>query len=322
MATARGPYDPIVVGADIGNATTSVVTQPVQRAAFFPSFVATVGVGPYEGLSKIATSRHHLTVDGVNAIVGAEAFDGLGADSLLAEYGQADAWKRYTDPRSLYCLLAGISAAFVEADAIGVKLATGAPLSIFQTHAEEIKARFLGTHEYSYNGHTRKVIVRDVRVYGEGREVLRLLPEADRRGRVAVHDLGGRTWNVLLFKDGALIGAKTYDMGIDKLLGAIKVVSTDPGARWELRQEMRQSGKAHAPVRGELKKLLASALDVIERKIPLAGAERHALVGGGAFDLMPVLESRYKGAAVQILNGDAPEGANAAAYALAASETA
>lgn len=322
MATAatKGPYDPMVIGADIGNATTSVVTHPARSSAFFPSFVATVGVGAYEGLSKIATTRHHLSVDGANVLVGAEAFDGgLGADSLLAEYGQADAWKRYTDPRSLYCLLAGISAAFVEADAIGVRLATGAPLSIFQTHAEEIKRRFLGEHRYTYNGHARTVVVRDVQVYGEGREVLRLLPAEQRRGRIAVHDLGGRTWNVLLFKDGALLGAKTYDMGIDKLLNAITSVSSDPGARWALRQEMRRSGKAHSTARAELERLIGQALDVIERKIPLGGAERHALVGGGAFDLLPVLRARYK-APAQVLNGDAPEGANAAAYALAASE--
>lgn len=317
----RGPYEPITIGADIGNATTSVVARGLNRGAFFPSFVATVGVQPYEGLSKIATDRHHLSVNGAHALIGADAFaGGLGADTLLAEYEPADAWRRYTDPRSLYCLLAGISAAFVEADCIGVQLATGAPLSIYQARAAEISQALIGTHEYSYNGHRRKVIIKDVQVFGEGREALRLLPVDARRGRIAVHDLGGRTWNVLLFKDGALLGAKTYDLGIDKLLNAIPFVSTDPGARWALRQNLRQHAKHDASVRKALDTLLMQALDVIERKIPLGGADQHALLGGGAFDLAPILKARYKGAGMTILNGEAPEGANAAAYALAASE--
>jgi hypothetical protein len=245
----------------------------------------------------------------------------LGAETILHELDPADAWKRYVDDKSLYCFLAGVSAAFVEADAIGVTLATGAPLSIYQAHGEAIRKRYQGAHTYTYNGHRRTVLVKDVKVFGEGREVLRLLPPEERRGRIAVHDLGGRTWNVLLFKDGALLGARTFDFGVERLLGRVRSLSGDVGARWDAQREMRRNPRAHAAARAELEAMLAAALDTIEAKVRIDKADRHALVGGGAIYLPGVLSRRYKVPAT-VLNGDTPESANALAYALAAAEVA
>lgn len=319
MTTSKRPYEPIILGADIGNATTTVVAHEPKSVSFFPSFIATMGVGAYEGLSKIATSRHHVSVGTRHALIGTDALDAPGADTLLANYGE-DAGKRYVDDASLYCLLAGISSAFVEVDALGIRLATGAPLSLYKEWAPAIKRRYQGEHRYTYNGHQRALVVRDVQVYGEGRELLRLLPPEERRGRVAVHDIGGRTWNVLLFKDGALVGeGVTFDMGVERLFSQVASLPADPGARWYAQQEMRRSPKAHAAARAELDALIGQALDTIERKVRIDKAERHVLGGGGAMYLPDVLRRRYKVPAM-VLGGDAPETANALAYALAAAE--
>lgn len=321
MATPRAPYEPIIIGSDIGNATTTVVARGASgaRTSFFPSFVTDLEVGSYEGLSKIATTRHHISYEGSNALVGADALDSMGAVTLLSAFDQADAWKRYTHARSLWCFLAGISAAFPQADTLGVRLATGAPLSIYQAHGDAIRRRYLGEHRYSYNGHARRVVVEDVKVYGEGREALRLLPETERAGRVAVHDIGGRTWNVLLFKDGDLIGSQTFDVGVDRLLDRVKAMPVDPGARWTIQAEMRANAKAHPAIRAELERLIVQALGVIELKVRIDKAERHALLGGGAL-LLPALIKRRYSASAAVLNGDAPESANAHAYALALAE--
>lgn len=318
--STRAPLDPIVIGADIGNATTTVVAHGLSRAAFFPSFVASLNVG-YDGLSKIETDRHHISHGGHEALIGADACEGAGGDTLLMNYDQADAWKRYVHPRSLWCFLAGVSATFPAADAVGVRLATGAPLSIFEAYSAEIRKAYQGAHEYRYNGHARRVVVSDVQVYGEGRELLRLLPAEERRGRVAVHDLGGRTWNVLLFKDGALLGARTFDRGVERLLDSVKAMPSDPGARWSVQAEMRRNPKAHSAIRAELDRLIGVALEEIEAKVRIDKAERHALAGGGAVYLPAVLKRRY-GVTSIILNGEQPEAANAAAYALAAAEVA
>jgi len=317
MTVARSPYAPIIIGADIGNATTSVA-RPDGTAAFFPSVITTMGVRAYDGLRNVAgTTRHHISYQGRHAVIGADAFEMHGYDTILNE--AAEPHVRYLDEASLLCFLAGVSAAFPDAETVGVRLATGAPLSLYEAWGAEIAKRYQGTHDYCYNGSPRRVIVGEVRVYGEGREALRLLPAAQRAGNVAVHDLGGKTWNVLLFKDGALRAARTFDMGSERLLDEVPAVSKDAAARWALQADLRRNPKAHPAIRAELERVISAALDQIERKVALPKADRHALLGGGAAHLPAVLRRRY-GAPVVTLNGDAPEGANALAYALAASE--
>lgn len=317
MATARAPYEPIIIGADIGNATTSIAT-PGGVAAFFPSVITRMGVKPYQGISKIATTRHHITYAGRHAVIGADALEMHGHDTLLAENAEQPQ-KRYTDEESFLCFLAGVSAAFPTAEAVGVKLATGAPLSVFEAYGAEIGRRYQGTHEYSYNGHARRVIVDRVHVFGEGREAWRLLTDDQRRGNVAVHDLGGKTWNVLLFKDGALRAARTFDMGTERLLDDVDAMPNDAAVRWAMQAEMRASPKAHKAIRASIEASLAEYLAFIERKVALPKADRHALIGGGAVYLPAALERRYQAPAL-ILNGNAPESVNALAYALAAAE--
>lgn len=322
MTTSRTPLNPVVIGADIGNATTSVVVGSVGRPnAFFPSFVANVGIDDYVGASKIATARHHIKAGGVNALVGDHALQ-MGGTAILSELDQAEAWKRYTNARSTYCLLAGVSAAFPETDLLGVTLATGAPLSIFNAYGDKIAKHYTRKWQYAYNGHERTVVIPEVRIFGEGRELPRLLPYERRMGKLAVHDIGGRTWNVLLFYNGALIGAETFDMGIDRLLRRIAAVPSDPGGRWAIQREMRADDRAHMPIRSALRRLMAAYLPVIQEKVRIDRAESHAVAGGGAFDLAAVLHATFGAASVGVLNGDAPESANAVAYALAASEVA
>lgn len=319
MAIARGPLDPIIVGADIGNATTSIAT-PAGVVAFFPSVVTTLGVRAYEGLSKIVgTTFHQITYQGRHMVIGTDALEMPGADTILNE--TAEPHVRYTEEVSLLCFLAGLSAAFPLTDTLAVQLATGAPVSIYEAATSAIVARYQGEHRFIYNGHARRVLVERVAVFGEGREAWRLLSPEQRRGNVAIHDLGGKTWNVLLFKDGVFKAARTFDAGTERLLDDVLSVSKDPAERWALQAEMRKNPKAHAAIRAELEKRVAAELPAIERKVALPKADRHVLLGGGAVHLPAVLRRRY-GVAVLTLNGESPEGANALAYALAGSPVA
>lgn len=316
---ATKPLDPITVGVDIGNATTSVATAAGMRA-FFPSALTTFGIGAYGGLSKIATSQHHIVYGDTRAIIGADAFEMQGAYTLLREGGNAH--ERYTDEPSFLCFLAGISAAFPDTDTIGIRLATGAPLSLFEAYGADIARRYQGAHEYQYNGHARRIVVDRVTIYGEGREAWRLLTPAQRRGNVAIHDVGGRTWNVLFFKDGNLKRSHTFNVGVDRLLDAVPAVAREPGIRWDLQVEMRQNAKAHGTIRREIDRIIGGrngVLEMIERKLALPQAGLHCVMGGGACYLPGPLKARYGKPAIT-LGGDAPETANALAYALAASE--
>lgn len=317
MATARQPLEPVVIGADIGNATTSIARAD-GAAAFFPSIIADIGVRPYDGMTKITTDRHHITYKGAHAVVGVDAFE-LHGDTILNETGEPQ--DRYMSEASLLCFLAGVSAAYPQADTVGVRLATGAPLSIYEAHGAEIAKFYQGQHEYSYNGHERRIVVERVTVYGEGREAWRLLAEEQRRGNVAIHDVGGKTWNVLLFKDGALKTLRTYDLGTERLLDDVTSLSRDAATRWAVQAEMRRDPKAHADVRAALDRVIARALVRIEAKVALGAAHRHALMGGGAVYLQGAIKARY-GVPTITLGGKAPESANALAYAMAASEAA
>jgi hypothetical protein len=318
MATNRNPLEPLIIGADVGNATTSLAT-PAGTIAFFPSVVTTLGVRPYEGLSKVAgTTFHHITYAGRHTVIGADALEMAGADTILNE--TAEPHVRYTEEVSLLCFLAGISSAFPLADTLAVQLATGAPVSIYEAATPAIVARYQGEHRYTYNGHARRVLVERVHVFGEGREAWRLLSPEQRRGNVAVHDLGGKTWNVLLFKDGVFKTARTFDAGTERLLDDVSSVSKDPAARWALQAELRKNPKAHPAIRAELEKRVAAELPIIERKVALPKAEHHVLLGGGAVHLSAALRRRYNVPVVS-LNGESPEGANALAYALAAANS-
>lgn len=307
----------ITLGADIGNATVSVATVD-GSVVFFPSFVATIGARPYSGTGN--PNRHHISMGGENALVGIDAIDGIGADTLMADaYTAQDAYRRYLDTPSLYALLAGVAAATTD-DHLTVNLGTGAPLSIFEPYGETIATHFRRRFDFTYNGRARSATFTSVRVYGEGMEAIRLLPEELRAGNVAIHDLGGRTWNTLLFKDGALRAYRTHDLGVERLLSAIpSLVSSDQAVRWALQAEMRASSKAHPDIRVAMGEVVKRALKSIERKVNLPAADRHALLGGGAVYLPAPIKALYGKPAI-ILNDKAPEAANAIAYAKAASE--
>lgn len=317
MAPARQPLEPIVIGADIGNATTSIARAD-GTAAFFPSVLTTHALGAYDGMPISGTSRHHIdyeTRDGtLHAVVGADALEMNGAETILNE--TAAAHVRYTEDVSLLCFLAGVSAAFPEASTVAVRLATGAPISLFEAHGAEIAQRYQGEHRYRYNGRERRVVVEGVQVLGEGREAWRLLTAEQRRGNVAIHDVGGKTWNVLLFKDGALKAARTFDYGTERLLDAVPLAPKGPIERWALQTDLRRNPKAQQAVRAQIERAISAALDVIDRKVALPQAHRHALIGGGAIYVAPLLKRRYSAPTVT-LNGEAPESANAVAYAMA-----
>jgi hypothetical protein len=300
---------------DLGNATTSgVVAGSDKRTSFFPSVIASVGIGSYNGMSRIAGNNHHISYDGRNYIVGEEALHEMGAYSLLSNLGPDKAWTRYVSPESFACFLASVSAMYPDADAVSVRLATGAPLSIYQAHGEKIAQRYVGEHRYTYNGHDRSVLVESATCYGEGRETLHLVPREERMGKIAVHDLGGRTYNVVFFHNGQQKTTLTNNFGIELLLQRINTIDDDLSVRWQIMREMRENPKAHQDVRDALVKMLASAIEINSKKMRLELAEQHYLIGGGAFLLERALKGRYPN--IRVL-GSNPETANARAFALA-----
>lgn len=304
---------PINVAVDPGNATVVALTD--RAAVFFPSFVASVGVSAYDGPPLAGTDYHHITRANRHSVIGAAAIDWPGADTLLnAALPPHRAWERYTSPRSVDAALAAICALLPDQPAV-VKLATGLPSTLMDA-AYQVQAALTGQHDLTYNGTRRTVVVTETKVYAETLEAARLLTPTQRIGKVAIHDLGGRTWGVASLRAGK---ARAFDFGTDRLLDACGV-STDPAIRWHILQEMRQSAKAHTPLRKALAGVVGDVLTVIEEKVPLDIADRHVLIGGLAPLVAPMLTTRYKGAEVVTLCDGEPERVNAAAYLAALRE--
>lgn len=298
-----------IVGADIGNATTSVVSG--DQVVFFPSFVAETR-RPYQG-----GPVHHVTYEGQGYIVGEDALSVPGHDSLMADALQErDAYKRYLSARSFAAFLAGVSALFPRQDHIDVQLGTGAPLGFYEAFSAPLVARYQGDHAYAYQGRARTLTVHACNIYGEGRAVIALLTPEQADGPVSLHDIGGRTYNVQNMFNGTPKGeGGSYDSGVDRMLHDMPhLVPTSPAARWEMQAEMWSDPKAYPEVRRELMASIKRLLSVIETKQKINRAERHIVIGGGAHLAAPVIKSVYKKPVI-VLGGAAPQSVNAQAYA-------
>lgn len=299
------------VGTDIGNATCTATNG--KRTVFFPSFYATTRRG-YQGIGSAASDRHHVTYNGTHFIIGQGALEMPAHDSLMNEALPEDrAHERYTSDQSFAALLAGVSALYPDAADLDIVLGSGAPLSVYEPHGATIRARYVGTHEYGYMGRPRTLTIRDATIFGEGLETLRLLTPDQMTGKVATHDVGGRTYGMALHYNGELLRRKAYDSGIDRLMSDMTIISNDPGARWNIQQAMRKDAKSHAAIRQEIGRAILDTLKVIENKYPLAQADRHVVCGGGAVYAAPIIKTKY-GKPVIVINKEAPEAANALAY--------
>ena len=299
-----------IVGADIGNATTSVVSGG--RVEFFPSFVAQTRRA-YQG-----GPVRHVTYQDRHYLIGADALEQPGHDSLMADaLTEDEAYKRYLSARSFVAFLAGLSALFPDREHLDISLGTGAPLGFYEAFSAHITARYVGPHVYAYQGRARTLTVHAGRVFGEGRAALVLLTPEQLEGGVSVHDIGGRTYNVQNFLDGVAKGeGGSYDSGVDRMLHDIASVPRDPGARWLMQSEMWRDPKAHGDVRRELMASIDDQLQVIEAKQRISRAVRHIVIGGGAHLAAPVIKARYKKPVI-VVGGGAPQSANAVAYWLA-----
>lgn len=309
-ATNRGETIMRMIGIDIGNGTCTTASEG--RTVFFPSFYATSSRG-YQGVGQ-AADRHHVTYKNVNYVIGAGALELPRHDSLMNEALPENlAHERYLSDQSFAALLAGVSALYPDAQHLDVAIGSGAPLSVYEPHGATIRARYVGQHEYAYMGRARTLTIHDAAIFGEGLEALRLLPADQIAGRVATHDIGARTYGVALHFNGELLRRKAYDAGIDRLMGDMTVISGDPGARWNIQQEMRRSARNNPDVRREIERSILDTLKVIEAKYPMAQADRHVLLGGGAVYAASVIKARY-GKPVIVVNKEAPEVVNALAY--------
>lgn len=313
MPKLTGPTAPHIVTVDVGNASTTAVVGG-KIAAHFPSFIARFGVGAYTGDPVRRTDGGHISWKGQHAAIGCEALRHPGYDTLLAALPEGEAHQRYTAPASIMTLLTAIGSAIPEAEYISVILGTGVPKSV-EPHAATIARALTGAYDFTHHGRQRRIEIVECRVFVEASQVHRLLTPEQRRGDVAIHDLGGRTYGVHGIADGAYRGGRSYPLGMDLILDGINGISTDPAARLETLRALSANPKHDPALRRQIVGELREAIKVASVKSPLARVQTHVVIGGAAALMAEALKAEYPAARIAAL----PDAiaANALSYAAA-----
>lgn len=316
--TARAPIERAIARAiaapparraavDLGNGSVNAVAD--DRVTTHPSLSADRGVETWAGAPRPGV--HHLTIDGINVVVGDAALGYGSADPLMAGYDAAEMWRRYTEPRARWHLLAALVSLYPDhPDLVIDRLTTGAPAALVKQHGAAINAALVGAYTFAYQGRPRRIEIASVDVLAECRAAAVLLP-ADAPQEAIVHDVGNGTWQAMLVVNGQPKGVKTWAEGGAVLLDRAGVNGL-PVARWRIVDAMRRDTKAHPAERAAFAKEAQGLIRAKDRELGGAMADvQHYVIGGYAPLIAPALAGLWGKTRVVVL-GD--ETSNARAY--------
>ncbi len=217
--------DVIDVAADIGNGQTVVIVGAT--TVVMPSAVSLVGASSYQlfthrrlpANSWARLDKHDHVFQWGNSEV--ETFVGeLALDAHESSTARGSN-SRYTDGYTLPLILSAIASARPRDNVLNVRLATGVPAKLWGQIASQVEAALKGVHQFRYNGREMRVTIREVLVEQEGPVLIDVLPEKFRQGKMIVIDIGERTTNVALFRDGELRSATTKEFGVGGVMDDI-----------------------------------------------------------------------------------------------------
>lgn len=138
----------------------------------------------------------------------------MGVGKFDAEIIKAD---RDNLPLFLYALA-------MSTDKEDVKIVVGMPNYQLEedVHVNKMKNKFIGEFNFSLNGEKRKLNVLDMKIFPEGMGAYYTITNDLSDKDVVLIDIGGSTFNVLLFKNNEFIKADTLPFGSLNLLNDIR----------------------------------------------------------------------------------------------------
>lgn len=299
----------LTVAADVGNARTDILVQigdkspmlfemPTVRSldvVFGRDILDRRGLRSDEW-GKLSDDEHVLTFDGIDRFVGQLAVDHARAGSSGRGSDQ-----RYSDGTTAEFVLAGIARALPKGGTFVARATTMLPIKLWASHAERVERSLRKAHSYGYNGRAISGRIEFVKVVREGEAAYHAL-ERKPMGRSIVVDIGGRTVNVALFRDGQYVDGDTIDnMGIEAALDSLdRQLELDSlrrltlGERLELQEAMRQGVSYSISHRQTVHRIDGKARRIfnatagtlaqeLARLFTMESAESGVVVGGGAF---------------------------------------
>lgn len=206
------------VAADVGNGQTVVIVDGAP--VVMPSAVSLIGASSYRLFTSRRLPRDSWATLGKDEHIfqwqdsEAETFVG----TLALTHGEASTARgsdqRYVDGWTLPLILSAIASAHPRENALTIRLSTGVPAKLWGQIAPDVEKRLKGVYRFRYNGRDAVITIKDVIVEQEGAAVVNILPDALRRGKLILVDIGERTTNVALAVDGEARKATTKEIGV------------------------------------------------------------------------------------------------------------
>lgn len=105
-----------------------------------------------------------------------------------------------------------------------VKIVMGLPHYQLESdeYVDEIKSQFMKRFEFKLNGDLRRINVLDITIFPEGMGAYYTITNDLSNKYVILIDIGGSTFNILLFKNGEFIKAETLPFGSLNLLNDVR----------------------------------------------------------------------------------------------------
>lgn len=296
------------VAADVGNARTIVLVRiesdPTPTVVQLPSVRSLHGAFSYElfaarnlpagSWSKLGRDEHVIERDGIERFVGK-----LAVERITAASSGRGSDARYYDGTTIDFMLAGIAAALPGANKITVRLTTLLPISLWHL-APKLEAALKGAYSFRYNGREMSITIRSVVVKREAEAAFDAL-DGDTSGPIIILDMGGRTVNIALFRDGQYRSGTTLELGVQAALDNLDTALIGRGFR---RLSLVERDELEAALIGsqsysyicggtmvELSAIARQLFDATARalcqevyaKAPIDQARRIIGIGGGAY---------------------------------------
>lgn len=195
------------------------------------------------------------------------------------------AYRKNTLPLFLYALGNSVP------DKSKIKLIMGLPSFQLESdeQIQEIKDKFIGNFNFKMNGDKREFTVLDMMIYPEGMGAYYCIEQDLSNKDIILIDIGGSTFNVLLFKNNEFIKAKSLPFGsmnlIDKLHSRILSLhggrhTIDDVANYIQRGRVGKTNDTMTYIKELAKPYVDELMSLLTLEYPIKDAD-YFLTGGG-----------------------------------------
>lgn len=292
------------VAFDVGNSTTAIAADN-GRVLAWPSLVLD---DPFGG-------SYGVRMNGSTYAVGDDARDRNGVRTVQS-------WQhdRYASDATVSFVLTGLYELYGNVAGQLIDVAFGLPVEYMDALAPRVVQRLSGILAAPIHGVEHSFTIRRVHIYGEGQELIRLVPNEYRNNKIIIIDSGSRTTNVVLFDGLRKPNGITFPFGATQFH---RLITAHAGAGDETEiYDLAKSlvGRKDKAMREDFGRAAAALARLINAKLRISPTTNVFLSGGLAELLVDGLARELRHTVKLLARGDDLTTANARAGLLALKE--